>query len=107
MANAESWVRLAPLLGLPARHSTGNPQDYCVAGQHMARLRDPASIVTVYCNAYAAHLGYTNSDVLPREFGGNGRNVPVAMQLLYADGHAKSQIKGIRDFLIAVLEPLN
>lgn len=106
MLTPESWVRYAPLLGLPSRHTSGNPQDYCLAGQPVATLRDPANVVSVFCNSYASHQGYRTADVLPVPFGGNGKNLPVASLLLYADGHVKFKVARINEFLASVLEPL-
>lgn len=107
MSATEEWVRYAAYLGLPAKNTSGNPQDYCLAGQSMSSIRDPASVTAVFCNSYSAHYGYPKEDVLPVEFGGNGKNRPVASLLLFADGHVKFRPVNIRGFLEYVLEPLH
>jgi prepilin-type N-terminal cleavage/methylation domain-containing protein/prepilin-type processing-associated H-X9-DG protein len=109
MSAVEEWVRLAPMLvglGLNPRHASGNPQEYCVAGQPLARMNNPSRTSVVFCNAYAAHFGYRTDDVIPKAFGGNGKELPAATNVVFADGHVEYRPARVMQFIGNLLEPL-
>jgi prepilin-type N-terminal cleavage/methylation domain-containing protein len=105
MTPLELFVRvLGPMLGPP--YNTGNPQDYYLAGQPMAAIGAPAKSITAFCNSYGAHLSLQDSSVVPRAFGGNGREENGATLAVFADGHAQYKNGKFLDLVRLVMEPL-
>jgi prepilin-type N-terminal cleavage/methylation domain-containing protein len=106
MTPLELFVRLlGPLLGPP--YNTGNPQDYYIAGQAMAAIGSPAKSIIAFCNSYGAHQGYTDDDVVPAAFGGNGKEQAGATLAVMVDGHAKYKTGKFLDLVRMVMEPLS
>jgi prepilin-type N-terminal cleavage/methylation domain-containing protein len=102
----ELFVRfVGPILGPP--YNTGNPQDYYIAGQALAAVGQPADSLIAFCNSYGAHLGVTDSDVVPAVFGGNGRNLNGATLAVMVDGHAKFKQGTFFDLVRFAMAPLH
>ena len=100
------WVRF--VRGLPATHyNTGNPQDYYIAGQPLAAIGKPSDSVVAFCNSYGAHYSLQDSDVVPKIFGGNGREENGATLAVFADGHARFKTGKFWDLVRTVMAPLN
>lgn len=101
----EQFVRLAgPVLGLPSPYNTGNPQDYYIAGQPLAACGSPSTSILAFCDSYGAHMGITDTQVLPAELGGQG--LTGATIAVFADGHAKYKSGQFIDLVKMVLSPL-
>jgi prepilin-type N-terminal cleavage/methylation domain-containing protein len=101
----EFFVRLiGPQLGPP--YTSGNPQDYCLAGQSLAALGLPAQAPIAFCDSYGAHLAEKDEDVIPTYVGGNGRNANGATLVVFADGHAKYHLGRFVDLVHISLGPL-
>jgi len=89
----ELFIRYAPLIdpvGLKHVINTNcNPQVYMAAGQTLASFAIPARTGIPLCDSYGAHQGVTDSDVVPKAFGGSGINATGASFGVFMDGHAK------------------
>jgi prepilin-type N-terminal cleavage/methylation domain-containing protein len=106
MTPLELFVRLVgPMMGAP--YNTGNPQNYMIAGQGLSAVGYPSETVMAFCNAYGAHQGVTDADVVPRVFGGNGREQVGATLAVFADGHAVYKTGKFLDLVRLVMRPLN
>jgi prepilin-type N-terminal cleavage/methylation domain-containing protein len=103
----ELFVRLVGPAFLGAPYNSGNPQDYYISGQTLARIGRPSQSIVAFCNSYGAHPGYGDSSVVPRAFGGDGRELDGATLAVFADGHAKYQSGKFWDLVKLVLTPLN
>jgi type II secretory pathway pseudopilin PulG len=109
MGVLEQLVRLGPALvplGLPPASASGNPRDYCIAGQPETRIDDPTKQPVVLCYGYGEHFGLTTEDVLPQPLGGNGRNAAGGTLIAYADGHAKMRTGRFTELVGHILVPL-
>jgi prepilin-type N-terminal cleavage/methylation domain-containing protein len=104
----ESIVRLTKAYGLlPAPHNSGNPQDYCIAGQPLAAVNQVSNVNIAFCNSYGGHQGYTDADVVPVAFGGNGKQLAGGTVSVLVDGHAKFRTGAFLELIRGVLQPLN
>jgi prepilin-type N-terminal cleavage/methylation domain-containing protein len=106
----EKIVRLAPYLvplGLDPKRATGRPQDYCVAGQQIASMSNPAAHLFAMCWGYGDHFGLTDEDIIPEAAGGNGREENGGTLAVYADGHARMTVGKFIPLISVLLEPLH
>lgn len=103
----EQFCRFAPFLGLPAAYTSGNPQDYYIAGQPLARVGSVSTVTMAFCNGFSAHQGVSDADVVPAAVGGNGRNMIGASIAVRCDGHAKFVSGTFLDLLRNIMTPLN
>jgi prepilin-type N-terminal cleavage/methylation domain-containing protein len=78
-------IALMVLLLRPDR----DPEKCCVCGRPLAAFQDPAGKIMAFCNSYGIHMGVSDNDVLPKGWGGNGREVQGASVGVYVDGHAR------------------
>ena len=89
----ELFLRVVPLLYPgPMAHviATGcDPAQFFIAGQSIASVQKPSQTGIAVCDAYGAHQGVTDSDVVPAPLGGNGKNETGASFGVFVDGHAK------------------
>lgn len=66
----------------------------------------PAKSIIAFCNSYGSHEGYSDSDVVPAVFGGNGKEAVGATDAVMVDGHAMYTKGKFLDLVRAVIEPL-
>jgi prepilin-type N-terminal cleavage/methylation domain-containing protein len=78
-------VALMVLLLRPDR----DPDKCCVCGRPLAVFQDPAGKIMTFCNSYGIHMGLSDNDVVPKGWGGNGREEQGASVGVYVDGHAR------------------
>jgi prepilin-type N-terminal cleavage/methylation domain-containing protein len=78
-------IALMVLLLRPDR----DPEKCCVCGRPLAAFQDPAGKIMAFCNSYGIHMGHSDSDVVPKDWGGNGREEQGASVGVYVDGHAR------------------
>jgi len=106
----ETLVRSGPAFRsmglLSPRHASGNPQDYCIAGQGAAVIDDLTRQPTVVCYGYGEHFGLRTEDILPRPLGGNGRELNGGTLMAYADGHVQLRKGRFGELLGSLFEPL-
>jgi len=101
MTPLELFVRV---LGPP--YNTDNPQDYYIAGQPLSVVGSPSKSIIAFCNSYGGHEGYTDSDVVPAVFGGNGKEAVGATYAVMVDGHAAYKKGKFLDLVRFAMHPL-
>jgi prepilin-type N-terminal cleavage/methylation domain-containing protein len=92
---------------LDPTRGTGNPQDYCIAGQPLSTMSNPSAHVFALCWGYGDHFGLTDEDIIPKAFGGNGREETGGTLSVYADGHARMTPGKFIPLVSVMLEPLH
>jgi prepilin-type N-terminal cleavage/methylation domain-containing protein len=94
------------LLPLGSPYNSGNPQDYFIAGQSIAKVGSPSTAVIAFCNSYGMHVAVTDEDVTPTAYGGNGRGATGVALAVSADGHAKRKAGKFIDLVKTIMTPL-
>ena len=107
----ELFLRVAPAVyPVQLAHviATGcDPAQFFPAGQSIASIQKPSQTGLAVCDAYGAHQGLTDNDVVPAAFGGNGKNETGASFGVFADGHAKIFTGKFIDLILKVLPDPN
>ena len=90
-------------------HDTDNPQEYWVCGNAVGLFDNPVWKPMGGCMSFGDHEGYghdySTSHVVPPELGGPPPTIPVAMPVMFSDGHVKYMRLGFYDVLALVVSP--
>ena len=84
-----------------------DPQQFFPAGQSIAAVAKPAQTGIAVCDAYGAHQGLQDADIVPKVLGGNGKEDIGASFGVFADGHAKYFTGHFIDLVLKILPDPN
>lgn len=84
-----------------------DPARFFPAGQMLASVSKPTQMGIAICNAYGAHQGFTDQDVIPVAVGGNGKLEVGASFGVFVDGHAKYFVGRFQDLVKLTLPDPN